>query len=364
MASTVIGTSHEIAQTIYRAGLIQQAEVNTLAASFWGTEDDAVCQLQEDFTRERGDTMKIRFSPTVDQTGFGDQDEIEGNESSLTWDTDTLTINYHAFAYALSGVMSQQRTNINLKKTSLTKLAIQWTRHWERNFFNQACAYTPVNSTANYSLSGMNIVTAIDADHIVRANSLGTDDLVGADTSATMSLDYIDELVTRASSTAYLDYPIPPSSSGYYYLVLHTENAKQLRQNTSAGDWQDIQRALLEGGLDYKSSPIAKGFLGLYNNTIIVSSDYIPKGVQAADSTAAVSNTRRAVFFGARAMVAGFGNGYTDGNHLDWVEQTRDYRKWGVMADSVYGMKRILFDDLSGSKQTYGLQILTLYSAV
>ena len=52
-----------------------------------------------------------------------------------------------------------------------------------------------------------------------------------------------------------------------------------------------------------------------------------------------------------------FGEGYADGNHLDWVEQTRDYRKWGVLADSCFGVKRTIFNS-----QTYASLVLVTYS--
>lgn len=362
MAATSISTSNPIAQKIYKAGLIHQAEVASLFMSLVGDEDDAAVCLIDDFSRQRGDTVQVRFSPTRDTTPFLENDEIEGNEESLDFDKMEFKIGYAAFAQAMANQMSQQRVNVNIKKASLTKLAIKWERYWNKNGFNQLCAYTPVNSTAGYALSGFNAVVSIDSDHIIRAGNQATDQAI---TSAdVLDLDLIDELMTRVQSTAYLDYPIAPTSSGYYYLIVHPDQARQLRQNTGDTGWRDLERAKLEGGMGFEGSALEKGFLGIYNNVVLVASDYITKGVQSADSTTAVANTRRAVLLGSKAAYMGFGETYTGGDHLDWREQIRDYKRWGVMADSVFGIKRTEFQDLSGSLQTYGLMILTTYSKV
>ena len=363
MAATSIGTSSPIAQKIFKAGLIHNAEVASLGMAFVGDEDDAAIVLVDDFSRQRGDTVQIRFSPTRETNPFLENDEVEGNEESLDFDKMEFKIGYAAFAYAQANQMSQQRININLRKAALTKLSIKWERYWNKNIFNQLCAYTPANSTTGYALSGFNAVVSIDSDHILRAGDRASDETI---TSAdVMDLDLIDDLMTRVQSTAYMDYPIAPTSSGYYYLVMHPDQARQLRQNTGDTGWRDLQRALLEGGLSYeRDSALARGFLGMYNNVILVACDYITKGVNSSSSTTAVSNTRRAVLLGSKAAYMGFGETYTGGDHLDWREQIRDYKKWGVMTDSVFGIKRTEFADLGGTTQTYGLMVLSTYSKV
>lgn len=363
MGATSISTSHEISQKIWRPALAHSAEVQSLGMHFLGEEEDAGIQLVHDLNRNAGDKIQRRFSPTRDPSIFLENDTIEGNEDSLTFDSDELTINYAAVAYSQRNQMSQQRVNINLKKAALTKLPYQWRRIWDRGIFNQLAGYMPANTVTGYVNSCMNAVVKVDATHHVRPSTHTTDELVAADTAALMSLDLIDKLMVRTESNAYLDYVIPPTSSGYYYLVIHPEQKKQLRDTTAAGDWSDLQRALLEGGLDFSKSALSRGFVGLYANCVIVVSDHIPLGVKDADDTVQ-ANTRRAVLIGANMGWMGFGKGYDDDSHLDWTEQVRDYKVWGVTADCVFGMKRTIFKNLAGVDQTYGGLVLTTYSSV
>ena len=58
-----------------------------------------------------------------------------------------------------------------------------------------------------------------------------------------------------------------------------------------------------------------------------------------------------------------YGEGYAGGQHLDWVEQIDDYRRWGVLADSVFGLKTTVFANSSGTDEYYGSLVISTYSA-
>lgn len=381
MAYTSIASTDDVAQKIYRPVLTHQAERSWIAEYLWGTDDEAAVQVQDEPTRLRGDTVQVRFCPTEEHAGFGEDDDIEGNEASLKFRFHEYNLHSWAHAFAQRNTMSQQRVNFNLYKAALQKLPILWRRRWERSLWNQLGGAQYVTTAAGLAaiqaiaadarlynnlthrdnnLAGGNAVETIDENHIRRAKGSATAAAVAADTTAVMSLGEIDELRVRAESAGYMDYPIAPTSTGYYYLVISPEQKRQLRAGTSAGDWQDLQRALLEGGQDYKKSGLATDVVGLYNNTIIVCSAYLPRGWDTVDTP--LVNTRRAIFIGAKAAVWGWGEGYAgENNHLDWIEQTRDYRKKGVAAESVYGCKRLTFPNLSGTTETFGSMVLETY---
>jgi hypothetical protein len=376
-SGTALGT------TYFRKALTHQAERQWIFRELVGTGEFDAVQLQEEL-RAGGDTIRIRFSPTRDQAGFASTAQVTGNEAVPDFYYDQMVINSWSFAYSLTDSMAQQRVNLNLKAVPLTKLPVNWKRHWERNFVFQLTGFTPVNTAAgitnirsahpwlvpegavatDYNLSGMNIATAYDADHIFYADDAADTDAVSAGGLAShgMQLAWIDELELRARSSSYFDYPILPTSSGDYYLVLSPEGVKQLRRNTSAGDWQDITRAKIEGGQRWQDNEIFRGIIGRYGKTIIVESDYMPPGIEASDTADVEDNTRCGVFLGAKAACLAFGQGYHGGEHLDWVEQVNDYRKWGVLAESVYGVKRTIMPNLAGTDQTYGSILLVHYS--
>lgn len=365
MSATYIGTSSVFNEKLYRAGLIHQAETQLIAMGFAGSDEDSGIVMCEDASRRRGDTIQIRFSPTDDTfDGFGDNDQIEGEEESLEMFYDSFKLDYLAIGYAQASQMTQQRVSVDLKKAAFTKLGVRWSRRFEQTIWNQLCGYTPAMGASqdNYKRTGHNPVTELDSDHLRYPTGISADENVTSG-NGTPSLNIINELLERAMSLSHLDYPLLPCPDGYYHAVFHPRQWTLLRQNTSAGDWGDIQRAVLEGGKEYSSSSHARGFLGVYGNVKLHVSDWIPWGVNSGDPTLAVQTIRRVPFFGSRAGHMAFGQGYTGGMHLDWVEQVRNYKTWGVIADSVFGMKRCTWTDPSDdSTHDYGVIVAPMYS--
>ena len=364
MAYTTVPTGSTLTQKAWRPGLIHQVELQAHMMGFVSPDDDSGIVLLEDLTKKRGDKIQIRFSPTDDTSdGFSDTDTVEGNEEKIDFLPDEMKIDYLAFAFAQAGQMSQQRVSFDLKAAAFIKAVAKWTRRFEESICNQFAGYTPAMGAAqdNYKRTGLNPVTQLDTAHILYstagAATYTTDQGIAADDTAVMTLDGISDAVLKMMTKAELTYPIAPCPDGFYHCVMHPYQWRQLRDNTSAGDWGDIVRATLEGGRRYEDSPLARGWLGTYNNTKLHVSDWVPNGVTSTDATLKQSNARRAFIFGARGAHMAFGEGYADGNHLDWVEQTRDYRKWGVLADSCFGVKRTIFNS-----QTYASLVLVTYS--
>lgn len=128
----------------------------------------------------------------------------------------------------------------------------------------------------------------------------------------------------------------------YYVMVLHTNQAKQLRTNTNTGQWLDIQKAATTGD-GSKNNPIFTGALGVYNGVVLHESTRITQGINASTGVA-VSNTRRAVLLGAQAAAIGFGKGYSFEN-FDWNEELFDYgNQLGVEAGAIFGLKKLRFN--------------------
>lgn len=361
MATTTVPSGSSLNQRIYKMGLNHQAEVATLFMNLVGEADDSAIRLIEDFSRQRGGSIQTPFSPTVSQTPFAEGQQVEGNEYGLSFSLFTFLIGYAAFAFAQQGPMDQQRTNINLHKAALTKMPILWERYWNTMGFYHACGYTP-GSTSPYLLAGHNAVATVDELHIVRPRDETADEnLTSADV---IDLDLIDTALARLKSNQVFDYPIPPTDSGYYILVVSTDQARQLRTGVGETGWRDLQRAKLEGGANYDSSSLAMSFLGVYGKVIIVECDYITKGVNSVTPTSSVANTRRAVLFGGGGAFLGFGEGYTNGEHIDWIEQMRNYTVWGCLTNSVFGHKTIVWPDLSDVTRRYASIVIPTYSKI
>lgn len=356
MPQTIVQASDNVTQKVWRAGISHEVERGVVGMSFLGDGPDAPFVLRDELQKSRGDTIQTKFSPTEEFDGISDQEEVASNGRRVTWFTDELKIGYLGAPFGGPGVISQQRTNFDIKQSTFVKAAAWWRRRFEQWIWNQMAGYTPVNTTGNvtYEYCGMNAVTAYNSSNVYRPNSVAADESLS--TNDKLSLDDITELVTMAqTSTAY---PIAPDGDGYYHLVIHPLQARDLRLNTLTGEWEDVQLARIKGGQDYGSSHLGMFTMGIYGNVMIHTSYSIPQGVNSGDSTAAVASARRAVFFGAQAGHMGFGEDYASEGHLNWSEEVHDHNKWSLLVDSVGGFKRTIYNG-----NTYGSIVVPTYAA-
>jgi N4-gp56 family major capsid protein len=217
--------------------------------------------------------------------------------------------------------------------------------------FNQLAGVTYVTD-ARYT--GNNAIIAPASTRIYRPNSRANDQSLT--TGDEMTLQLIDQLVAQAKLATPVFRPIVWKGKKYYALVLHTNQVVQLRTNTGTGQWLDIQKAAMTGGL-IDDNPIFTGALGVYNGVVLFEDTRVPLGVNSATG-AAQANTRRAVFLGAQAGILGFGKGMGESS-MDWNEELFDYgNQLGVSAGSIFGFKKTVFNSVDFS--TY---VLATYTA-
>ena len=168
---------------------------------------------------------------------------------------------------------------------------------------------------------------------IYRGGGATDDATINTSTNLVMNLAVIDSLVEKAKVAVPLVRPVMVNGERKYLMFLHSYQVTDLRVNTSAGQWLDIQKAALAGGAGSKS-PIYSGALGEYNNVILHESFRITNGVSNAG--AVQTSTRRAVLCGAQAGALAWGKEFSNGVHYKWIEELFDYeRELGVSAQTV-----------------------------
>jgi len=360
---TAIGYGNSLRETMYRAGVILEAERATPLSAFVGSGDGNALVLEERPGNKRGDTVKIRFAKANDTAPITSTATILGQEESTTYYEDSVNIRYFGYTGSVDNIpASQNNVSFNLKDGERSRIALQWAYNREKSIINQLVGNTLLNSDADYGRSGGNIVTAQDTNHLYWApDSSGantTDALVAADDTAILTTRVIDDLVTRAVSSDYVEWPIAPAETPLgplYVFVVHPTGYQQIRTNSAASDCYDLQRALLEAGLEPDDSPLFNGEGFIYNNTLVLRSDFCPQGITSA---AAQANSRVGAFFGARAGHVVYGEGFTDGNHLGWAEHVQ-LRRWSCLSDTIWGVKRTIVNDVS-----WGAFRVAHYSAV
>jgi N4-gp56 family major capsid protein len=146
--------------------------------------------------------------------------------------------------------------------------------------------------------------------------------------------------VEKAKTAVNALRPINVGNKRMYVAFLHPYQVTSLRTNTNTGQWQDIQKAAMQGG-DVDNNPIFTGALGVYNNVILHESTRVPLVVGA---TAGTSDVARAVLCGAQAACVAFGRGYGK-NTFSWVEELFDFKnKLGVAAGCIGGLVKTRFN--------------------
>lgn len=352
-----------LAHEVWRKVLVHEVELDTPELQHLGESEDSGIVLMNELARTRGEKITYRFSPTDDsEDGFLEQDQKTGNEHQSGVLQNSMFINYLALSEKHPGPMSTQRANIDWRELMYTKLAARWKRRFSQWFHYQAAGATYADTAyPNLQRQGLNAVTAVDEAHVMRPSAVANDQSLGSGNILTLAL--ISDIVSRVGSRDYFDWPIAPCSDGLYHFYMSQVQAQQLRSSTTTNEWADIVGKRIQGGESYDSSAWRHRHLGIYANVALHVSDFVVNGVHSGTG-ASVANTRRAIFLGAGGMRLAFGEGFADGDHLDWIEQKTDYDKMGVIAPTIAGMVRSTFTPVGGSETTAGIVVVPTYSAV
>lgn len=182
-----------------------------------------------------------------------------------------------------------------------------------------------------------------------------------------MTLGLLDKMKEMAITASPLVRPINArgkSNIGDYYTAVqegkyvwygHPYQITDLRNNTSTGQWLDIQKSVITGD-GSKGSPIYTGALGEYNGVIMKSAYDVTAGVNSTTGVA-IPTVRRSVLLGGQAAVIGYGMKHAGGKFL-WNEELFDHkRRLEVSALSIWGLKKTRFNNID-----YGVIVGSTYA--
>ncbi|MEM9584793.1 MAG: N4-gp56 family major capsid protein [Pseudomonadota bacterium] len=373
MAATEFGLNDPETVKLWSRKLAREAFAQTWFKKLVGKEgsedeDNAIIVEKTDTKKDAGDEVTCTLRMQLEGDGVLGDATLEGNEESITTFTDKLVINQLRHAVRSKGKMSEQRIPWKHRKEAMKGLRDWWSTRWDRCAFVQLCGYTgprvvergEIYSGQDVRYSGNNATIAPDSTSHYRldatnglVSNANDEDLVAADT---MTLTVLDDLKAEAETRAPIIRPVMFEGEKVYVVILDTFQARDLRTNTNTGQWQDIQKAAMQGG-NVKKNPIFTGALGMYNNMILHSSNRITQGVNSSTG-ANISTARRAVFLGAGAGMIGFGQGHSLEKY-DWHEDLFDYgNQLGVKGGCIGGLKKTQYDN-----KDYGCLVLSTYAA-
>lgn len=317
MAQSSYGTNDPLAVKLWSKKLAVEVLKQTWASRFFGTDSSALIQIKDETQKGAGD--KITYGLRMQLTGLGviGDGTLEGNEESLTTYSDAIVINQLRHAVRSSGRMSQQRVPFDIRQEALSGLRDWWTGRLDLGFFNQVCGYTPETSLAN---TGLQAPSGPDSGHRLDVAGGSADEALAS--TNTFTLGMIDRAVERAKTLTPAIRPVKVKGREYYVAFLHPYQVTDLRMNTNAGQWLDIQKAAMTGG-EIEDNPIFDGSLGVYNGVILHSDVRVTSGVNSTAPSIPVSDVRRAVLCGAQSAMLAFGR-ESGPERFTWVEELFD----------------------------------------
>lgn len=353
MSTTTYGVNDTLSNKLWAKKLNVEALKTTYFGKFMGEGSSNMIQVKTELEQNAGDKVTIGLRVQLTGDGVTEGQTLQGNEESLTTYSDSVVINElaHAVRVKNKNSIDAQRVPFNLRNEGKDGLG-----DWFSNRFDTCMANHLAGNTLVTDLryAGNNAITAPSSSRIYRPT--GTDDAtVNGDSTKTMNLQIIDALVERANVASPLIRPIMVGGERKFLMFLHDYQVTDLRTSTATGQWLDIQKSALAGGMGSKS-PIYTGALGEYNGVILHKWNRLPNGISNAG--AVQTSTRRAVFCGAQAASVGFGKEFSKGSHFKWIEELFDYeRELGVSAQTVWGIKKSVFNS-----QDFGTIVATTYA--
>jgi N4-gp56 family major capsid protein len=278
MSTTTYGVNDSLSNKLWAKKLAAEALKETYFGKFMGTGSDNMIHVKNETSTNAGDAVTFGLRMQLSGDGVTESQTLQGNEESLTTYSDKVIINElaHAVRVKNKNSIDAQRVPFNLRDEAKMGLKDWFANRFDTCMFNHLGGNTLVT---DMRYAGNNAIAA--PTRIYRGGGATDDATINADSTKTMSLGIIDALVERAKTATPLIRPIRVNGEDKYLMFLHDYQVTDLRTNTSSGQWLDIQKAALAGGVGSKS-PIYTGALGEYNRVILHESFRIPMGVSNA----------------------------------------------------------------------------------
>lgn len=251
------------------------------------------------------------------------------------------------------GRMTRKRTVHNLRTIARRRQSEWWARLFDELFFMYLSGPTPGAATGfqnpgfifpnTYAGFANNSLQAPDSNHIMYGDGTSKATLTS---SGKMTRNLVERASTKAETmgggTEELPQlqPIMIDGEEHFVMVMHTFAAYDLRIESGAGGWLEIQKSASTA--EGRNNPIFKGGLGMLSNVVL----HKHKNVLRFTDYGAGANVAaaRALFLGEQAGVCAFGSPGTN-LRFDWHEETRDNGNQVVItSSSIFGIKKTRFN--------------------
>lgn len=323
-----------------------------------GAEAEVPIQILTDLESDAGEQISYDLLAELKMAPVEGEDILEGKEEGQKFYTDQIYIDQARCGVNTGGRMTRKRTLHDLREKAKRQQSGWWARLMDELTFIYLSGARGINPNfllpIGYQGRAGNSLTTPDSNHnLFGGNAAAFNNI---DDTDKFDLRLIDRAKTKADSQGggATDIPVlqPCKIDGNetFVAVMHTFQEDDLRSNTGAGQWLDIQKAA--AGAEGRNNPMFKGSLGMYRGVILHSH----RNVVRFNNAGPGSNVEaaRGLFLGSQAAVVAFGSPGTNLRY-DWHEETRDNGDKVVISTSaIFGVKKVRFETPVG-QQDFGV---------
>lgn len=344
MANTQVANGSSLNPIIVQEKLISvMAERDNLFAPLIGTGMDSVVQKITDLQKNSGDTVKFHLGAKLTGSGVTGDSTLEGSEEAMVHYADSLLIDQIRNAVRLDGVMTEQRSAINLRKEAGPRLGI-WAREWLTELITVYASgargvRTGLILPTSFTGFAGNSLQAPDSGHLLIAGAGTKLGLTSSDVMTTTILDKAVRKIKLLINTGAAMRPVSVKGKKYFIALLTPEQIYDLRQDSK---WQSAQQ---QANIRGEENPLFSGAEGVWNGLVIYEN---AAGVLFNDYGAGANvGAARAVILGAQSLGIAYGkSGAASDGNFKYIEKTDFdyYNQTGFAVSSVVGVKKLQFN--------------------
>lgn len=321
---------------------------------FMGPDANNVIQMNRDLMKSKGDVETFGLVARLTGDGVTGDDELAGNEESMTSYSEQVAIDQIRNAVRLKGKLDAQKVVYDQISTARENL-----RTWMKEFIARQI-FMKLGGVTNTSLVDTNGVVIggratwsntpdfiPDADEAAGSgarylctNTGGTDALTAADK---LTLDFVTKAATKAKLANPKIQPISADGDDFYVMFVHPLSARDLRQSS---DWKTAQE---NAKVRSDKNPVFRGALGYWSNVLMLENEFVPWLDTAvagnsfrgfATGTDCAVNAARNLLCGRQAILLAEAS-----NPEALVVEQFDYNnKDGVAAAFIGGLQKAMFN--------------------
>lgn len=342
MAETQLLTSHDITAEQFDSMAFREYLDLLRLKPYMGMSSESVIHVNESLAKQPGDAVTFNLAAQIDGAGVQGESDMEGNEESLVFYGQRVTLDEYKNAVRLAGQLTEQRSPFDIKMEAKPQLTNWLAQKVEQQLFDSMAS---INGTAYVSASesAKDSFLASNSDRFLFGAAVSNN--ASNDHSAALAqVDGTTDILTTAMISlmkrlAQLSDPkIRPirleGGEEIYVLFAHPLACRDLKNTDS---WKNAQQYAKPRS---DSNPLFTGALGMWDGVVVVES---PK-VLLLDGVGGSSADVSANFLcGAQAVL--MAQGAYGGSRVKMTEKLFDYdSKWGCQIKSMHGIAKAVFN--------------------